>query len=195
MFAGCFICRSWRSVSNFTGSKSLEAYLSVSILAWQLPRQFAIVLRFGWKERALVEVKSGCLIGQGSGLTRLVFRASGGQVIFGVWLTSWNEVNNAVLCQINQSFVVKHNKQFKQTLNAQHFWFASSLVLPCNAESEPGRFGLLNWALVASGKNAAKVENLGLMNRAILLGFVLWCSLPELRSIFNVVVLLCRFRR
>ncbi len=58
-----------------------------------------------------------------------------------------------------------------------------------------GRYSLLNWALVASGKNAAKVENLGLMNRAILLGFVLWCSLPELRSIFNVVVLFCRFRR
>ncbi len=52
--------------------------------AWQLPRQFAIVLRFGWKERALVETKSGCLIGQGSGLTRLVFRASGGQVSYGV---------------------------------------------------------------------------------------------------------------
>ncbi len=51
---------------------------------WQLPRQFAIVLRFGWKERALVERLSGCLIGQGSGLTRLVFRASGGQVRLGL---------------------------------------------------------------------------------------------------------------
>jgi len=47
---------------------------------WQLPRQFAIVLRFGRKERALVERLSGCLIGQGNGLTRLVFRAFGGQV-------------------------------------------------------------------------------------------------------------------
>jgi len=54
------------------------------MLAWQLPRQFAIVLRFGWKDRALVESKSGCLIGQGSGLTRFVFCASGGQVSFGV---------------------------------------------------------------------------------------------------------------
>jgi len=52
--------------------------------AWQLPRQFAIVLRFGWKERALVEAKSSCLIGQGSGLTRLVFRAFGGQVSLSV---------------------------------------------------------------------------------------------------------------
>ncbi|EPY1013170.1 hypothetical protein ACW9OX_004264 [Vibrio vulnificus] len=52
--------------------------------AWQLPRQFGIVLRFGWKERALVERLSGCLIGQGSGFTRLVFRAFGGQVSFGV---------------------------------------------------------------------------------------------------------------
>jgi hypothetical protein len=40
-----------------------------------------------------------------------------------------------------------HNKQFKQTLNAQHFWFALSFVLPSNAEGEPVRFGLLNWAL------------------------------------------------
>uniref|UniRef100_UPI001C12A83A hypothetical protein n=1 Tax=Vibrio salilacus TaxID=1323749 RepID=UPI001C12A83A len=53
----------------------------------------------------------------------------------------------AVLCQINQSFVVKHNKQFKQTLNARRFWFALKFVLPSNAESEPVRFGLLNWAL------------------------------------------------
>ncbi|ENK2930140.1 hypothetical protein AB3D11_004232 [Vibrio vulnificus] len=52
--------------------------------AWQLPRQFAIVLRFGWKERALVERLSGCLIGQGSGFTRFMFRAFGGQVSFGV---------------------------------------------------------------------------------------------------------------
>jgi hypothetical protein len=44
-----------------------------------LPRQFAIVLRFGWKEKAFVERLSGCLIGKGSGFTRLVFRASGGQ--------------------------------------------------------------------------------------------------------------------
>ena len=38
-----------------------------------------------WLEReGAVEAKSGCLIGQGSGLTRLVLRASGGQVSFGV---------------------------------------------------------------------------------------------------------------
>ncbi len=80
MFAGCFIFRSWRLVSNLTGFKSLPAYLPSIMSAWQLSRQFAIVLRFGWKERALVEAKSGCLIGRGSGLTRLVFRASGGQV-------------------------------------------------------------------------------------------------------------------
>ncbi|ENM0969190.1 hypothetical protein AB6R08_004471 [Vibrio parahaemolyticus] len=52
--------------------------------AWQLSQQFAIVLRFGWKEGALVEAKSGCLIGQGSGFTRLVFRVSGGQVSLSV---------------------------------------------------------------------------------------------------------------
>ncbi|EGW0146586.1 hypothetical protein D6Y15_24315 [Vibrio parahaemolyticus] len=37
--------------------------------AWQLPRQLAIVLRFGWKDRVLVVSWSGCLIGQGSGIT------------------------------------------------------------------------------------------------------------------------------
>ncbi len=62
----------------------MRRYLPSSMSAWQLPRQFAIVLRCGWKERALVEAKSDCLIGQGSGLTRLVFRASGGQVRFGM---------------------------------------------------------------------------------------------------------------
>ncbi|AXY02367.1 hypothetical protein D1115_08745 [Vibrio alfacsensis] len=50
--------------------------------AWQLSRQFFIVLRFGWKERALVVPRSGCLIGQGSGITRLRLVAFGGQVGF-----------------------------------------------------------------------------------------------------------------
>ncbi len=51
------------------------------------------------------------------------------------------------LMQVNS-----HNKQFKQTLNAQHFWFALGLALPSNAGSELGRFGLLNWALYATGE-------------------------------------------
>ncbi len=71
-------------VSNLAGSKSLWAYLPSSMSAWQMPRQFAIVLRFGRKERVLVEAQSGCLIGQGNGITRFVFRASGGQVSLGV---------------------------------------------------------------------------------------------------------------
>ncbi|TPA20951.1 hypothetical protein DXJ84_24865 [Vibrio parahaemolyticus] len=48
--------------------------------AWQLPRQFAIVLRFGWKERVLVVTWSGCLIGQGIGITGFGLVAFGGQV-------------------------------------------------------------------------------------------------------------------
>ncbi|EGR06164.1 hypothetical protein VCHC46B1_3696 [Vibrio cholerae HC-46B1] len=52
------------------GVKSLLVYLPISLLAWQLSRQFAIVLRFGWKERALVERWSGCLIGLGRGIVR-----------------------------------------------------------------------------------------------------------------------------
>ncbi|AUJ36386.1 TPA: hypothetical protein I7743_22830 [Vibrio vulnificus] len=48
--------------------------------AWQLPRQLAIVFRFGWKERALVGAWSGCLIGQGSGITRFRLVAFVGQV-------------------------------------------------------------------------------------------------------------------
>ena len=51
------------------------------------------------------------------------------------------------ICSIWLMQVNSHNKQFKQTLNARRFWFASGLVLPSNAEGEPGRFGLLNWAL------------------------------------------------
>ncbi|EGR0429299.1 hypothetical protein FG090_23270 [Vibrio parahaemolyticus] len=56
--------------SGLTGLKSLSGSQPSSISAWQLPRQFAIVLRFGWKDRALVVTWSGCLIGQGSGMTR-----------------------------------------------------------------------------------------------------------------------------
>ncbi|WP_229652754.1 hypothetical protein, partial [Vibrio parahaemolyticus] len=47
-------------------------------------RQFAIVLRFGWKERALVGSESGCLIGQGSVHTCFGLVAFGGQVGFGL---------------------------------------------------------------------------------------------------------------
>ncbi len=54
---------------------------------------------------------------------------------------------------------------------------------------------LLNAALVASGKNPAKSEKLRLMNCAIVLGFVSGCGLLKLCSMFNVVVLFCRFRR
>ncbi|TFH89070.1 hypothetical protein ELS82_24290 [Vibrio ouci] len=49
---------------------------------WQLPRQFSIVLRFGWKDRALVVCWSGCLIGQGSGFTCFRLVAFVGQVGF-----------------------------------------------------------------------------------------------------------------
>ncbi|EGQ9499159.1 hypothetical protein FWP29_24200 [Vibrio parahaemolyticus] len=50
--------------------------------AWQLPRQFSTVLRFGWKERVLVGTWSGCLIGQGSGITSFRLVAFVGQVGF-----------------------------------------------------------------------------------------------------------------
>ncbi|TKF35098.1 hypothetical protein FCV50_04190 [Vibrio kanaloae] len=49
------------------------------MLPWQLPRQFVIVLRFGWKERPLVEQLSCCLIGQGSVHTCFRLGAFGGQ--------------------------------------------------------------------------------------------------------------------
>ncbi|HDY8178503.1 TPA: hypothetical protein ACGUZP_004248 [Vibrio vulnificus] len=52
----------------------------MSISVWQLPRQFSIVLRFGWKDRAFVVTRSGCLIGQGSGIARFWLVAFGGQV-------------------------------------------------------------------------------------------------------------------
>ncbi|MDN3617326.1 hypothetical protein ACFFUS_22235 [Vibrio gallaecicus] len=54
--------------------------MPISIYAWQLPRQFSIVLRFGWKERALVVARSGCLIGQGSGISGFRLIAFGCQV-------------------------------------------------------------------------------------------------------------------
>jgi hypothetical protein len=66
--------------SCLTGLKSLSGSWQISISAWQLPRQFSIVLRFGGKERALVVSWSGCLIGQGSGFTGFELVAFGGQV-------------------------------------------------------------------------------------------------------------------
>ena len=42
----------------------------------------AQALRFGWKERVLVEAQSSCLIGKGSGITRFRLVALGGQVGF-----------------------------------------------------------------------------------------------------------------
>ncbi|TFH89103.1 hypothetical protein ELS82_24070 [Vibrio ouci] len=55
--------------------------------AWQLPQQFTIVLRFGWKDRALVVALPGCLIGQGSGISGFGLVAFGGQV--GSCLVVW----------------------------------------------------------------------------------------------------------
>ena len=63
-------------VSNLTGSKPLWADLPSSMSAWQLPRQFAIVLRFGRKERALVERLSGCLIEHLNGFSSEPFLAA-----------------------------------------------------------------------------------------------------------------------
>ncbi len=90
MFVGCFIVRSWRPASCLTGFKSLLGSLPISILPWQLPRQFSIVLRFGWKNRALVSDWSGCLIGQGSGIARFWLVAFGGQLDLALWFGSEN---------------------------------------------------------------------------------------------------------
>ncbi|HAS8492964.1 TPA: hypothetical protein I7732_21230 [Vibrio vulnificus] len=59
----------------------------MSVSAWQLPRQFSIVLRFGWKDRVLAVSWAGCLIGQGSGITGFGLIAFGGQV--GSCLVVW----------------------------------------------------------------------------------------------------------
>ncbi|MCV5263030.1 hypothetical protein OFC55_35765, partial [Escherichia coli] len=71
-------------VDSLSGVKSLLVYLPISLLAWQFSRQFAIVLRCGLKERALVKSWSGCLIGKGSAITRFVFGAFGGQASLSV---------------------------------------------------------------------------------------------------------------
>ncbi|EGR3375855.1 hypothetical protein DMJ27_24265 [Vibrio parahaemolyticus] len=57
---------------------------------WQLPRQFSIVLRFGWKDRALVVTRSGCLIGLGSGLTGLGWSPMGAKPVLALWFASEN---------------------------------------------------------------------------------------------------------
>ncbi len=95
MFVGCFIVRSWWLASCLTGSKSLLGSWSISISAWQLPRQFNTVLRFGWKDRALVVPWSGYLIGQGSGITCFWLVAFGGQVGFSLVVCFRKPVRNS----------------------------------------------------------------------------------------------------
>ncbi len=51
IFVGCFIVRSSRLGFSFSGFKSLSGSLPVSILPWQLARQFAIVWRCCEKRR------------------------------------------------------------------------------------------------------------------------------------------------
>ncbi len=62
------------------------------------------------------------------------------------------------------SWEYKANKAFKSDSQRLAFSLRSSIAKRCSH---------LNAALVASEKNAAKAENFGLMNRAILLGFVI----------------------
>lgn len=116
MFAGCFIVRSWRLASSLTGSKSLLSSWPISILAWQLPRQLNIVLRFGWKERALAVALSGCLIGQGSGITRFWLIAFGGQVGPCLVVCFRKLVKNSSSFSSKSCVCGKHNKQFNSDL-------------------------------------------------------------------------------
>ena len=81
-------------VSGVIDSKSLLVSQPISISVWQLPRQFDIVLRFGWKERALVGALSGCLIGQGSGITRFRLVAFVSQVGFSLVVCFRKPVRN-----------------------------------------------------------------------------------------------------
>lgn len=69
------------------------------------------------------------------------------------------------------------NKQFKQTLNAWHFWFALAFVLPSNAESKSVRFGLLNWALGAVKKFLDLISSFSLAVRASF--SAIWLYLPK----------------
>ncbi|EGQ8156531.1 hypothetical protein GZD43_004329 [Vibrio alginolyticus] len=63
--------------------------------AWQLPRQLNIAFRFGWKERALVVIWSGSLIGQGSRVTRFRLVAFVGQVGFSLVVSFRKLVRNS----------------------------------------------------------------------------------------------------
>ncbi|WP_337247364.1 hypothetical protein, partial [Vibrio toranzoniae] len=89
----------------------------------------------------------------------------------------------------------KLTKRLRQIRNAWHFHYALISVFKVLCGGFVLRCSLLSLALVASEKNAAKAENLWLMNCAILLCFVFECGLLKLCSMFNVVVLFCRFRR
>ena len=81
---GCFNSKLRLRVDSLSGVKSLSVYLPISISAWELSRQFAIVQCFVWKEMAFVKSWSGCLIGLGSGIVCLMFGAFGGQASLSV---------------------------------------------------------------------------------------------------------------
>ncbi len=50
------------------------------------------------------------------------------KLVSALWFASENQLEIAVLSQLNHVFVVKHNNKFKQIRNAWHFWFESALV-------------------------------------------------------------------
>ncbi|WP_244230879.1 hypothetical protein [Vibrio ouci] len=112
MFMGCFIVRSWRSVSCLTGSKSL---LGLNQLAFQLgsclgnlPLFCALVGKKGrWLELSRVASLGREVELLVSGWSPLVAKS-----VLTLWFSSesWSEI--AVLSQLNHVFVVKHNKQF-----------------------------------------------------------------------------------
>ena len=51
------------------------------------------------------------------------------KLVLALWFGSENQSKTAVLSQVSQSLVVKHNKQFKQIRNARHFGFESAVVI------------------------------------------------------------------
>ncbi len=102
MFAGCFIVRSWRLASCFIGSQSLPGSYPSSISAWQLPRQFNIVLRFGWKDRALVGLCRVASLGREVGLLVLGWSPLVAKSAHTLWFASENWPETEVLSQLSQ---------------------------------------------------------------------------------------------
>jgi len=114
IFVGCFIVRSsWLDLS-LSCFKSLLGSLPISILPWQLPRQFTLVWRCCEKRRGhLLSVRRVASLGREVFILVLGWPHLVVKLLLTLWFGSENQSKTAVLSQVSQSLVVKLSIKFE----------------------------------------------------------------------------------